>query len=123
MPQEAKKSGKLDDTVAFMHALLEPLAYVGMGKGTELITASFRVAEGTHQGAVESGWLFSLAVNPTFKQCDRMVAEHGGGLVAIMDDNYITGPPAQAFEATKHLMAELKEAGHELQPKKVKMLH
>ena len=77
MLQEAKKSGKLNDTVAFMHALLEPSAYVGMGKGTELMTAPFRVAEGTHQGAVESGWLFSLAVNPTFKMCDRMVAEHG----------------------------------------------
>ena len=103
-----------------MHALLEPSAYVGMGKGTELTIAPFRVAEGTHQGAVESGWLFSLAVNPTFKMCDRMVAEHGGGLVAIMDDNYITGPPAQAFEANKHLMAELKGAGLELQPKKSK---
>ena len=91
-----------------------------MGEWTELITAPFRVAEGTHQGAVESGWLFSLAVNSAFKRCNRRVAEHGGGLVAIIDDNYITGPPAQAFEANKHLMADLKETGLELQPKKPK---
>ena len=34
-----KDSGKLDDTLAFSHALLLPEAYVGMGNGTSLITA------------------------------------------------------------------------------------
>ena len=118
--REVKGSGKLDDTVAFMQALLEPSAYVGMGKGTNLITAPFRVAEGTHQGAVESGWLFSLAVNPAFKRADREMAEQGGGVTAIIDDNYITGPPALVFEANKQLAEDLKEAGLELQPRKSK---
>ena len=104
MLQEVKRSGKLDDTVAFMQALLEPSAYIGMGKvgkGTDLTTALFRVAEGTHQGAVESGWLFSVAVNPAFKRADRTMAEHGGGLAATIGDNYITGPPALAFEVNR----------------------
>ena len=101
--QEVKGSGKLGDTVAFMHALLDPSACVGMGKGAELITAPFRVPEGTHQGAVESSWLFSIAVNKAFKRSNNRMAEHGGGLAAIIDDNYITGPPPLAFESNKML--------------------
>ena len=121
MLQEVKQSGVLGDTVAFMHALLEPSAYVGMGKGTQLITAPFRVPEGTHQGAVESSWLFSIAVNKPFQRANNRMAEQGGGLVAIIDDNYITGPPALAFETNKMLAEDLKKmAGLELQPKKSK---
>ena len=56
MLQEAKSSGKLDNTVVFMHALLDPHAYVGMGKGTKLTTAPFKMSEGTHHGAIESSW-------------------------------------------------------------------
>ena len=69
-------------------------------------------------GAVESGWLFSLGVNPAFQRCNRMLAEHGGALTAIIDDNYISGPPAQAFEPNRRLTEDLKEVGLELQPAK-----
>ena len=118
--REMKGCGKLDDTVAFMQTLLEPSAYVGMGKGTNLVTAPFRMEEGVQQGAVESGWLFSLGANPAFQRCNRMLAEHGGALTAIIDDNYINGPPAQAFEANRMLAEDLKEVGLELQPAKSK---
>ena len=61
-----------------MHALLDPHAYVGMGKGTDLTTTPFKMAKGTHQGAVESSYLFCIAVNPAFKRANREIAEHGG---------------------------------------------
>ena len=54
MKKEMKGCGKLDDMVAFMQTILEPSAYVGMGKGTELVTAPFKMEEGVQQGAVES---------------------------------------------------------------------
>ena len=43
-----KDSGKLDDTLAFSHALLLTEAYVGMGNGTSLTTSPFRCVEGVH---------------------------------------------------------------------------
>ena len=97
MLQETKTCGKLDDTVVFMQTLLEPHAYVGMGKGTSLTTAPFKMSEGTHQGAVESGWYFCMGVNKPFKRANRDIAEHGGGMTAIMDDNYLQGPPPSSL--------------------------
>ena len=77
-----KDSGKLDDTLAFSHALLLPEAYVGMGNGTSLATAPFRCAEGVHQGAIEAGWFFAIAVNPpAFQRLNNRLREHGGGVV------------------------------------------
>ena len=90
-----------------------------MGKGTELITALFRMDEGVHQGSVESGWLFSHGVNKLFQRCNRFLVEHGGGMVVIIDDNYINGPPVQAFEANI-MLADLTEVGLKLQPAKSK---
>ena len=115
---EMKGLGKLDDTVVFVQSLLEPSAYVGMGKGTELITAPFRVDERVHQGAVESCWLFSLGVNKPFQPCNRFLDEHGGGMVAIIDNNYINGPPVQAFKANSMLTEDLQEMGLKLQSAK-----
>ena len=97
--KEMKGCGKLDNTVMFKQTLLEPSAYVGMGKGTDLVTAPFQMEEGFQQGAVESGWLFLLGVNPAFQRCNRLLAEHGGALTVIINDNYISGPPTQTFEA------------------------
>ena len=76
-----KDSGKLDDTLAYSHALLLPEAYVGMGNGTSLTTAPFRCAEGVLQGAIEAGWFFAIAVNPAFQRLNNRLREHGGGVV------------------------------------------
>ena len=76
--------------------------------------------EGVQQGAVESGWLLLLGINPAFQRCNRFLAEHGGTLTAIIDDNYISDPPAQAFEANRRLTEDLKEVGLDLQPAKSK---
>ena len=67
--KKMKGYGKLDDTVTFMQTLLKPSAYAGMGKGTDLVTAPFEIEEGVQQGTVESGWLFSLGVNPALQRC------------------------------------------------------
>ena len=40
-------TGKLNDTLVFSQALLEPMAYVGMGSGTGLATAPFLREEGS----------------------------------------------------------------------------
>ena len=45
-----RKSGEL----VFMHALMEPTAYIGLGAGKKLTTAPFDYAEGQQQGAIES---------------------------------------------------------------------
>ena len=66
-----KNSGKLDDTLAFSHVLLLPEAYVGIGNGTGLATAPFRCVEGVHQGAIEAGWFFAIAVNPAFQRLNN----------------------------------------------------
>ena len=100
MMHEMKGLGKLDDAVIFMQSLLEPSAYGRMGKGTELITTLFRMGEGVYQGAVESGWFFSLGVNKPFQRCNLFLAECGGGIAASIDDNYINGPPMTALRLT-----------------------
>ena len=94
-----KGCGKLADTVAFMQTLLEPSAYVCIGKGIDLVTAPFKMEEGVQQGAMESGWLLLCGVNSAFQRCNRLLAEHGGALTVIINDNYISGPPTQTFEA------------------------
>ena len=76
-----KDSGKLDDTLAFSHALLLPEAYVGTDNSTGLTTAPFRCAEGVHQGAIEARWFFAIAVNPAFQRLNNRLREHGGGVV------------------------------------------
>ena len=83
----------LHGTLAFKHALLAPEAYIGMGNGTALVTAPFRCCEGTQQGAVESGWDFSLLCNKAFQRLNNRLKADGGGATAIIDDNYLVGPP------------------------------
>ena len=49
-----------------------------------------------------------------------MLAEHGGAITAIIDNNYINRPPTQAFEPNRMLAEDLKKIGSELQPAKSK---
>jgi hypothetical protein len=118
--KEMKGCGKLDNIVAFMQILLEPSAYIGMGKETNLVTAPFKMEEGVQQGAVESGWLFSFGANPACQWCNRLLVKHGGAITAIVNDNYINRPPAQAFEANRIIAEDLNEVGLELEPVKSK---
>ena len=70
--------------------------------------------EGVQQGVVESACLFSLGANKAFKRCNSTLIEHRGATAAIIDDNYINGPPAPAFEASRLLTEDLKEVSLEL---------
>ncbi|EJK70875.1 hypothetical protein THAOC_07730, partial [Thalassiosira oceanica] len=113
-----RSAGTLGDTLAFSHALLEPEAYVGMGSGTGLFTAPFKMVEGVHQGAVESGWYFSITCNRAFQNLREYLAPSGGGVQAIIDDNYSFGRPDVIFEANKAFAADLAIVGLELQSAK-----
>ena len=62
-----RKEDTLDKTLAFSHASLEPVAYVGMGNGTHLLTTPFLSREGIQQGAVKSRWFFAIGVDWAFK--------------------------------------------------------
>ena len=77
----------LSNTLAFSHVLMEPAAYAGMGGGTSLTTSPFRCNEGIRQGAVKSGWSFTLACNPAFQCLNETLAANGGAVMAIIDDN------------------------------------
>ncbi|KAL7526851.1 hypothetical protein ACHAWF_001937, partial [Thalassiosira exigua] len=106
-------------TLAFQHALLAPEAYVGMGSGTGLVTAPFACDEGAHQGAVESGWNFALAVNKAFQRFIRTLEVVDGGVVAIIDDNHALGLPRALFATNQVFVQDLAEVGLEAQPAKV----
>ena len=115
-----KGCGKLDNTVTIMQTFLKLSVYVGTSKETGLATAPFKIEEGVQQSAVESGWIFLLGVSPAFHRCNRLLAEHGGALPAIINNNYTSGPPYQAVEANRMLTEDLKEVGLTLQPAKSK---
>ena len=106
--------------MAFMNAIMKPKGYIGLGAGTRLTTAPFKCDEGQHQGAIESSWLFSLGVNEAFQRHNQRLAEHGGGMIAIMDDNYTIGPPKIIFNSMRRLREDLEKVGLELQPSKSK---
>ena len=85
--KERKGCRKFNGTVVVIQTLLKPPAYVGMGKGTSLITTQFKMEEGVQQGAVESSWLFLLGTNPAFHGCNILMARHEGTLPAITNNN------------------------------------
>ena len=50
--------------------------------------AGFQVEEGVHQGAVPSGYLYSLgAQNRAMQNHRERVEAEGGGVTVILDDN------------------------------------
>jgi hypothetical protein len=99
--QEAEKFG---DILMFSHALLCHSSYIGMGSGLHLINTPFRIDEGVQQGAIEHSWFF---------------ASFGGGVMAIINYNYIIGPKKEILEACKGFAADLTDVGLEFQPEKL----
>ena len=59
---------ELHDTMDYFFQLLAPRSYVGIGSGTNVSTAPFRIEEGVQQGAVESLYMFALAVNKPYQR-------------------------------------------------------
>jgi len=76
--------------------------------------------EGVHQGAIESSWFFSLGCNAAFQNHRGALAPNGGGVAAIIDDNYGVGHPADIFPAHAAFAADLAQVGLELQSAKSK---
>ena len=89
-----------------------------MGNGLRITTAPFRYEEGVHQGVIESGWFFAITCNRAFQRLNSSLGEHGGGLTAIVDDNYLLGPPEANFLANRIFARDLKEVGLKLQSAK-----
>ena len=109
----------LHDTLAYFYKLLEPKSYVGMGSGTAVSTAPFRIEEGVQQGAVESLYMFGLAVDKPYQRARVRLAEGGGGITAIVDDHYMLAKPPLAFSVLASLKADLHSTcGLDLQPRK-----
>ena len=108
------------NTAVFSQALLDPAAYVGMGNDTGLITAPFLNEEGVHQGAIEGRWFFAIRCNDAFQWLNTTLAEYGGGVVAIVDDNYQMGLPAVIFPANRTFNRDLREVGLKLNPDRSK---
>ena len=80
----------------------------------------FRVEEGVQQGAVLSGWLYSLGQNSAM-QNHRMRAEAvGGGVTVVLDDNTTIALKEDIFILSKQLAKDLVTVGLELQPHKSK---
>ena len=113
-----KETGKLNHILAFSHALLNPVSYIGIGSGARVIDAGFKSCEGFDQGALEAGPFFALTVNPAFQNMHQTLAEKGGGVLAIMDDHYAMADPETLSEANNKLKSDLKVVGLDLQPKK-----
>ena len=92
-----KGEAGLSRTLAFSHTLMDPITYIGMGSGTNVVTASFRLEEGFQQGAIKASWIFALRANEAFQQPNPTLQPSGGVVTAIMDDNYTLGPPDVIF--------------------------
>ena len=59
-----KQEEDLLDNLNYTHLTLNTKSHVAMGSGTNMTNADFRVEEGVrHQGAVPSGWQYSLGQN------------------------------------------------------------
>ena len=87
---------ELHDTMDYFFQLLEPRSYVGIGSGTNVSTAPFRIEKGVQQGAVESLYMFALTVNKPYQRALADLEEGGGVATAVVDDHYVlagTAPP------------------------------
>ncbi len=118
--REAEKFG---DILMFSHAFLCHSSYVGMGSGLRLTNAPYRIDEGVQQGAVESSWFFAFACNKAFQNLNNKLAPFGGGVMAIIIENYIISPKEEIFEACKRFAADLTDVGLKFQPGEIGMLH
>jgi hypothetical protein len=90
-----------------------------MESGLRLTNAPFRINVGVQQRAVESSGFFAIACNKAFKNLNNRLAPFGGGVMAIIDDNYIIDPKEEIFEACKGLAADLTDVGLKFQPGKL----
>ena len=113
-----KGTGKLDETLAFSHALMEPVAYVDMGGGIGLVEASFKCEGGMYQGAVERGCFFLLGCNKTFQTLQTKLQDCDRGVTAIIDDNYTLGLMEAISTALQQFGVDIREVGLQLQPTK-----
>jgi hypothetical protein len=89
-----------------------------MGSGMHLTKAPFRIDKGVQQGAVESSWFFAIACNKVPQNLNNKLTPIGGGVMAMINDNYIIGPKEAIFEACKGFSAGLTDVGLEFQPEK-----
>jgi hypothetical protein len=83
----------LERLYAYTNTMLTPNSFIVMVSGTNLTAAPFRSEEGLQQGAVPSGYLFTLRCNKAYQCANRDLTLVGLGMFAIIDDHYLQGPP------------------------------
>jgi hypothetical protein len=76
---------------------MTPTAYIRIGNKIDNSTI--------HQLALCT----SLGVNSAFQEHNKRLAEHGGGMMASMDDNYSIRPPNVIFQANQILKEDLRK--------------
>ena len=109
--EELTAQESLEGLYAYTHAMLTPMSFIGMGSGTNLTAAPFRSEEGLQQGAVPSGYLFTLGCNKAYQRANRDLNMVGGAMFAIIDDHYLQGPPRSLLEVNTNLALDLAEVG------------
>jgi hypothetical protein len=105
------KRQKFGDILMFSHTLLCHSSYTGLGSCMRLTHVLFRIDEGIQQGAVESSWFFAITCNRAFQNLNNKLTPFRGGIMAIVDNNYIIGPKEEIFEACKGFAADLTNLG------------
>ena len=118
--EAVKEQPELHDILTYTYLTLNTRSYVAMGSGIHMTSAGFRVEEGVHQGAVPSGYLYSLGQNRAMQNHRERVEAEGGGVSVILDDNTTLAPREVIFTLTKQLADDLALVGLELQPAKSK---
>ena len=118
--EAVKEQPELHDILTYIYLTHNTKSYVAMGSGIHMIDAGFQVEEGVHQGAVPSGYLYSLAQNRAMQNHRERVEAEGGGVTVILDDNTTLAPREVIFTLAKQLADDLALVGLELQPAKSK---
>ena len=96
--EELTAQESLEGLYAYTHAMLTPMSFIGMGRGTNLTAAPFRSEEGLQQGAVPSGYLFTLGCNKAYQRANRDLNMVGEAMFAIIDNHYLQGTPRSLLE-------------------------
>jgi hypothetical protein len=90
-----------------------------MASGLHLTNTPFRIDEGVQHKAIESSWFFAIACNKAIQNLNNRLAPFRGGVLTIIDDNYIIGPKEEMFEACKGFATDLTDVGLKFQPGKL----
>jgi hypothetical protein len=83
---------------------------------------AFYVTEGIVQGDPLSPWIFCALIQPTLVLAQELLREHGGQVVAFIDDIMLTGPANAVHEAAELIKSGLATVGLHFNNDKTRVL-